>query len=88
MKVRFHWVFAGMNAISEQTELPLALLEDSPVQVYGAEHYCAAQHDGTCSAAPIHDRDGKIIGVLNMAGKRLVRNASHHGACGIGGFFH
>ena len=55
--------YIGTNGIT------LAVLEDSPVQVYGAEHYCAAQHDGTCSAAPIHDRDGKIIGVLNMAGK-------------------
>lgn len=55
--------YIGTNGIT------LAVLEDYPVQVYGAEHYCAAQHDGTCSAAPIHDRDGKIIGVLNMAGK-------------------
>lgn len=55
--------YIGTNGIT------LAVLEDSPVQVYGAEHYCAAQHDGTCSAAPIHDRGGKIIGVLNMAGK-------------------
>lgn len=55
--------YIGTNGIT------LAVLEDSPVQVYGAEHYCAAQHDGTCSAAPIHDRDGKIIGVLNMAEK-------------------
>ncbi len=55
--------YIGTNGIT------LAVLEDSPVQVYGAEHYCAAQHDGTCSAAPIHDRDGRIIGVLNMAGK-------------------
>ena len=61
--VCWHERYIGTNGIT------LALLEDSPVQVYGAEHYCAAQHDGTCSAAPIHDRDGKIIGVLNMAGK-------------------
>lgn len=61
--VCWHERYIGTNGIT------LAFLEDSPVQVYGAEHYCAAQHDGTCSAAPIHDRDGKIIGVLNMAGK-------------------
>ena len=40
--VCWHERYIGTNGIT------LAFLEDSPVQVYGAEHFCAAQHDGTC----------------------------------------
>ena len=72
--------YIGTNGIT------LAVLEDSPVQVYGAEHYCAAQHDGTCSAAPIHDRDGKIIGVLNMAGKDWSRTLHTLGLVALASF--
>lgn len=39
-----------------------------PVQVSGQEHYCAMLHSWTCSAAPIFDDDGKIIGALQMSG--------------------
>ncbi len=48
----------------------LTLVLDEPVQVVGAEHYNAHIHWVTCSAAPIHDHAGKIIGVLNMTGRR------------------
>lgn len=52
----------GTNAIG------LCIKEDKPVQVIGAEHYCEKHHPWTCSAAPIHDDKGKLIGVLNMSG--------------------
>jgi transcriptional regulator of acetoin/glycerol metabolism len=39
-----------------------------PVQVSGAEHYCARVQFWTCSAAPIFDIDGNIVGVLQMSG--------------------
>jgi transcriptional activator for dhaKLM operon len=52
----------GTNALA------LALLEAVPVQVVGAEHYFQAYHDLTCSAAPIHDVHGRIVGALGMAG--------------------
>ncbi|HHY33219.1 MAG TPA: sigma 54-interacting transcriptional regulator [Firmicutes bacterium] len=48
----------------------LALMLDEPVQVVGAEHYNVHIHWVTCSAAPIHDHTGKIVGVLNMTGRR------------------
>ncbi|MCR4401623.1 MAG: sigma 54-interacting transcriptional regulator [Firmicutes bacterium] len=48
----------------------LALMLDEPVQVVGAEHYNVHIHWVTCAAAPIHDHTGKIIGVLNMTGRR------------------
>lgn len=46
----------------------LALKNDKPIQVVGAEHYCKLLHDWACSAAPIHDTDGNLIGVLNISG--------------------
>jgi len=52
----------GTNAIG------LCIKEDKPIQVIGAEHYCEAHHPWTCSAAPIHDDKGNLIGVLNMSG--------------------
>jgi len=53
---------AGTNAVGT------ALILDQPVQVFSYEHYCISSHKWTCSAAPIHDTNGRIIGVLNMSG--------------------
>lgn len=50
----------GSNAIG------IALDEDGPVHVVGAEHYCVSHHTWTCSATTIHNVKGEIIGVLNM----------------------
>lgn len=55
---------AGTNA----TGLSLDLLQ--PIQVIGAEHYYECYHDLTCSAAPIFDENGKIIGTLDMTGPK------------------
>nr|WP_245628381.1 sigma-54-dependent Fis family transcriptional regulator [Fervidicola ferrireducens] len=52
----------GTNAIGT------SLFTDKPVQVIGAEHYCITHHSWTCSAAPIHDEEGNIIGCLDMSG--------------------
>jgi transcriptional regulator of acetoin/glycerol metabolism len=40
----------------------------SPIQVSGMEHYCARLHSWTCSAAPIFDDRGEMIGVLQVSG--------------------
>lgn len=53
----------GTNAIGT------ALAIDQPIQVVGAEHYCITHHDWTCSAAPIHDSRGNIIGCLDLSGR-------------------
>ena len=50
--------------------LGLALLGYGPIQVVGEEHYCKAYTAWTCSAAPIHDDQGNIIGVLSVTGSR------------------
>jgi len=53
---------AGTGAIG------LALRLGLPFQVVGYEHYFEKDHDLTCSAAPIFNHDGRLIGVLNMSG--------------------
>lgn len=52
----------GTNAIGT------ALYLDKPIQTIGAEHFGVNQHSWTCSAAPIHDEEGNIIGCINMSG--------------------
>jgi len=47
-----------------------ALAEDAPVQISGDEHFVAAYHRWTCSGAPIHDAEGRIIGSLDLTGNR------------------
>lgn len=53
----------GTNAIGT------CLAMDEPVQIIGEEHYCVSHHRWTCSAAPIHDTSGKIIGCLDLSGR-------------------
>ncbi len=53
---------AGTNAIA------LALLEDKPIQLAGAEHYNYYHHPWTCSSAPIHDADGRLLGTITLSG--------------------
>lgn len=45
-----------------------ALVEEIPVQISGEEHYIEAYHRWTCSAAPIRDSQGKIIGTMDLTG--------------------
>jgi sigma-54 dependent transcriptional regulator, acetoin dehydrogenase operon transcriptional activator AcoR len=52
----------GTNAIGT------AIVERAPVQIHAWEHYCQAHHFLTCSAAPIFDPDGELVGVLDMSG--------------------
>jgi len=52
----------GTNAIG------VALYLDQPIQIWAEEHYCWDNHKWYCSAATIHDPDGKIIGCLNVSG--------------------
>ena len=52
----------GTNAIGT------AIAENSPTLVHADQHYLAANHFLTCSAAPITDHLGKVIGVLDVSG--------------------
>lgn len=45
-----------------------ALAEKTPLQVSGKEHFISAYHRWTCSACPIRDTEGNIIGVIDLTG--------------------
>ncbi|MEW5887882.1 MAG: GAF domain-containing protein [Pseudomonadota bacterium] len=52
----------GTNAIGT------ALAEQAPVVVHGPQHYLLANHFLTCSAAPITDAYGRLVGALDVTG--------------------
>jgi transcriptional regulator of acetoin/glycerol metabolism len=52
----------GTNAIGT------AIAEGMPTLVHADQHYLRANHSLTCSAAPIFDHQGKLIGVLDVTG--------------------
>nr|WP_044895326.1 sigma-54-dependent Fis family transcriptional regulator [Bacillus alveayuensis] len=52
----------GTNAIGT------SIVINQPVQIFAYEHYSQICQSWTCSAAPIHDSKGSIIGVLNVSG--------------------
>lgn len=54
----------GTNAIGT------ALAMGIPLQVTGAEHYSETHHVWTCSATPIRDPEGNILGILDISGPR------------------
>lgn len=45
-----------------------AIRENMPIQISAKEHFIKAFQNLTCSAAPIHDNKGNIIGTLNLTG--------------------
>ena len=52
----------GTNAIGT------AIAEKTPTLVHADQHYLAANHFLTCSAAPITDYQGNVVGVLDVSG--------------------
>ncbi|MBU3171954.1 sigma 54-interacting transcriptional regulator [Clostridium estertheticum] len=52
------------------TAMGIAIKEQNPIQISEKEHFISAYQRWTCSAAPIHDVDGTIIGLLNLTGGR------------------
>ena len=54
--------YAGTNGIGT------CLTLGKPIQIWGYEHYIEPHHGYVCSAAPIRDPNGKIIGCLDVVG--------------------
>ncbi len=54
----------GTNAIGT------AIAEKAPSLVHADQHFLASNHFLTCSAAPITDHQGKVVGVLDVSGDR------------------
>ncbi|WP_039656937.1 sigma-54-dependent Fis family transcriptional regulator [Clostridium tyrobutyricum] len=52
----------GTNAVGT------CLYLDKPIQTLGTEQYCKGQDTWTCSASPIHDSRGNIIGCMDLSG--------------------
>lgn len=61
---------AGTNAFG------LALLQHTPIQVVGAEHFVERFHELSAAAAPVYDAEGQMLSILGMAGR--VHDASTH----------
>jgi GAF domain-containing protein len=60
-----HW---GENAVGTNA-IGTALMSNSAVQVFSAEHYARSHHPWTCAGAPIKDpRTGHVIGVVDVSG--------------------
>ena len=53
---------AGTNAIGT------ALAEGRAIAVHGGEHFFEANHILTCSAVPVTDARGRLLGVLDLSG--------------------
>ncbi len=53
----------GTNAIGT------ALVEERPLVVHGAEHYLERNLFLTCSASPVFDPKGQVVGVLDISGQ-------------------
>ena len=58
----------GTNAIGT------ALAEGRPIEVRGGEHFFEPHHILSCSAVPIRDARGEVVGVLDLSGHATV----HH----------
>ncbi len=58
----------GTNAVGT------ALFTEAPTLVHGNEHFLAANRFLTCSASPIFDHTGQMIGVLDVSG----HHSSYH----------
>lgn len=52
----------GTNAMG------IVINEVIPVQILGDDHFIKAYHKWTCSAAPIIDPNGNLMGVINLTG--------------------
>lgn len=60
--------YKGTNAIGT------AIFEKKPVSIFASEHFCFDNHFLTCSAAPIFDCDGYLIGIIDISGHYEATN--------------
>lgn len=49
----------------------ISLLTRRPAQVLLSEHFFQSYHDWCCSSAPVLDRHGNVLGVLNVANRDI-----------------
>jgi transcriptional activator for dhaKLM operon len=63
--------YMGTNALG------VALVTTMPTQVVGAEHFFQNFHNITSTAAPIHDLNGRIIGLIAVVNVAIINSTSH-----------
>jgi sigma-54 dependent transcriptional regulator, acetoin dehydrogenase operon transcriptional activator AcoR len=57
------------ETVTGTSAIGLVLIHSEAFQIIGAEHYYQVDHELTCSAAPVYNHEGELIGVLNMSGR-------------------
>ena len=62
------------EAVSGTNGIGTCLAERRPVEIIGAQHYCARHHVWSCTASPIRYEDGTLAGVLNVS---IARESYH-----------
>ncbi|WP_061567825.1 sigma-54-dependent Fis family transcriptional regulator [Caldibacillus debilis] len=67
-KIRFVEGADWSERMMDTNAIGTSIVIDQPVQIFAEEHYSQICQSWTCSAAPIHDSKGRIIGVLNVSG--------------------
>ncbi len=48
--------------------ISLSLARGIPVQINDDEHFCRRGHGSTCSASPVFDSEGQIMGIIALSG--------------------
>lgn len=55
------------DVIVGTTSVSMVIDNDIPIQITGAEHFRREYHQRNCCSAPIHDRNGELIGTISLA---------------------
>lgn len=69
-KARKIWLTVGANwheSVKGTNAIGTALVNRCVVNVFAWEHYCRENHFLSCSAAPIFDPQGELLGVLDIS---------------------
>ncbi len=62
------------EAIKGTNAVGTCLVEGKPIQIFAREHYCQPNHFLTCSASPIFNPDGILLGSLDITGDYKAHN--------------
>lgn len=65
--------------ITGTSGIATCLALDAPFQILGEEHYVQRHHTYFCTAVPIHDTSGVLIGCLAMVGSRELAHTHTSG---------
>jgi sigma-54 dependent transcriptional regulator, acetoin dehydrogenase operon transcriptional activator AcoR len=57
------------EAVLGTTSPGICLVQKVPLQVFKQEHYCQLYHTWCCSAAPLLDSQGELIGTLDLSNR-------------------